>query len=97
MRVAITPSLRLVRSRRTTEEERNFFLNFQPLNNLYETIQQKHYGLSVLLTVVLEDPGCMDQGCMGPLVPQGVQEGQGDHVGLDLHGDQVGHEDHPLE
>lgn len=62
-----------------------------------ETVFASGYTVSYLLTVVLEVPGCMVQGCMGPWEPQGVQVAPEDRVGLGLHVDQGGRVARPLE
>lgn len=53
--------------------------------------------ISTVLTVVLEVPGCMVQGCMDPWEHQGVPVVQEDHVGLALRVDQGDRAGHPLE
>ena len=51
----------------------------------------------IVLTVVLEVPGCMARGCTDPLEPRGVQVVRVDRVVLDLHVDQGDRAGHPLE
>lgn len=53
--------------------------------------------MATVLTVVLEGPGCMVQGCMDPWEHLGGLVVQEDHVGLDLHVDQGGRVGLPLE
>lgn len=58
-------------------------------------INRRHRNTA--LTVVLEVPGCMVQGCTDPWEHRGGLVVQGDHVGLDLHVDQGDRGGHPLE
>lgn len=89
MWIPVAPSLRLIWSRRTTEEQTSPFSSFPESITISLDVTE--------LTVVLEGLGYMVQGCTVPLEPLEDLEVPEDHVGLVPHVDQEDRVDHLLE